>query len=263
MGAKTFCAVFSVILAVLVAVVPVLISRYFFPIGEPPRLDEDQWWGKGDRQDPENTSVNRISISFSDGVLQDLEERLAKTNFFDNLEGIDWEYGINPDYVRELVDYWRAKYDWKKHEKVLNTYPHFKTRISGIEVHFLHYKPELKHGQRALPIMFVHGWPGSFYEFYKVIPKLIEASTGAYAFEIICPSIPGYGFSEAPHQPGFDPVAAARVFIKLMSRLGFQSYYAQGGDWGSAITSAMALMDPRYLFINIYSLINVIVNSLI
>lgn len=246
MGCKTFCAVFVVIVSVSVVVIPILVSQYLFPVGDPPLLELEQWWGKGQEKDHKHdTTINEFSISLSDEALNDLKERLSKTYFFANLEGIDWEYGINPDYVKELVEYWRTKYDWRKQETILNTYKQYKTKISGINVHFQHYKPEVKEGQRLLPILLVHGWPGSFYEFYKVIPKLISASTDDYAFAIICPSIPGYGLSEAPHKPGFEPFAAGRIFSKLMERLGYDSYYIQGGDWGSAITSAMALMDPR------------------
>ena len=249
MGCKTLCAVFVVIVSVSIVVVPMLLSKYLFQIGEVPRIDEHQWWGKGQdqsREQKEDTSINRIYMSLSDEILSDLKDRLSKTYFFENLEGIDWEYGINPDYMKQLVEYWKTKFDWRKQETLINTYPQFKTKISGIEVHFVHYKPDqLKEGQRLIAIMMVHGWPGSFYEFYKVIPKLIAASTDDYAFAIVCPSIPGYGLSEAPHKPGFDTFAAGRVFTKLMDRLGYESYYIQGGDWGSAITKAMAIMNPR------------------
>lgn len=251
MGCKTNCAVFVLIASVSVAVIPTLVSRFLFSVDEPPLLELNtelkQWWGRGQEtdQEPEGTAIKEFSISLSNEVLNDLKERLAKTYFFENLEGIDWEYGINPDYVKELVEYWRTKYDWRSQEEILNTYKHYKTKINGLDVHFLHYKPEVKEGQRVLPIMLVHGWPGSFYEFYKVIPKLIAASTDDYAFSVICPSIPGYGLSEAPHKPGFEAFAAGRIFFKLMERLGYESYYVQGGDWGSAIARAMALMNPR------------------
>ena len=247
MGFKTYCAVFVVIVGISIVVVPMLLSKYLFPTGEVPRIDEHEWWGKGqESEQKEDTSINRIYMSLSDEILSDLKDRLSKTYFFENLEGIDWEYGINPDYMKQLVEYWKTKFDWRKQETLINTYPQFKTKISGIEVHFVHYKPDqLKEGQRLIAIMMVHGWPGSFYEFYKVIPKLIAASTDDYAFAIICPSIPGYGLSEAPHKPGFNSISAARVFTKLMDRLGYESYYVQGGDWGSVITRAMAIMNPR------------------
>lgn len=258
MGCKTFCAVFIVIVSVSVAVIPILVSRYMFPVGEPPLLELKQWWGKGQETDHElDTAIKEFAISLSDEVLTDLKERLSKTYFFENLEGIDWEYGTNPDYVKDLVEYWRSMYDWRRHEKILNTYKHYKTKISGLDVHFLHYKPELKEGQRLVPIMLVHGWPGSFYELYKVIPKLIAASTDDYAFSVICPSIPGYGLSEAPHKPGFEPFAAGRIFCTLMERLGYESYYIQGGDWGTSITSAMALMAPRLEYCDKVSCIRV------
>ncbi|XP_067048086.1 epoxide hydrolase 1-like [Acropora muricata] len=257
MGCKTFCTVFVVVFGVSVAVVSMLIGSYLFPIPETPRLDEHQWWGKGQETDhEEDTSVNRMYVNLSDETLTDLKERLSKTLFFENLEGIDWEYGVNPEYMKDVVEYWKTKFDWRKQESILNTYPHYKTKISGLDIHFVHHKAELKEGQKELAIMMVHGWPGSFYEFYPVIPKLISASTDKYAFSIICPSIPGYGLSEAPHKPGFDTFAAARVFAKLMDRLGYPSYYLQGGDWGSAITSAWAIMNPsqiRGLHLNMFS----------
>ena len=246
MGCKTFCAVFVVIVSVSIVVFPMLLGRYLYQIPETPRLDEQQWWGRGQLTDhKDDTSINRMYVSLSDEILVDLKERLSKTNFFENLEGVEWEYGIDPGYMKAVVEYWKTDFDWRKQEAFMNTYPHYKTNISGIEVHFVHYKAELREGQRELAIMMVHGWPGSFYEFYQVIPKLISASTDKYAFSIICPSIPGFGLSEEPHKPGFDSFAAARVFSKLMNRLGYDSYYLQGGDWGSAITSALAIMNPR------------------
>lgn len=257
MGCKTFCAVFVVIVSVSIVVFPMLLGRYLYQIPETPRLDEQQWWGRGQLTDHEDdTSINRMYVNLSDEILVDLKERLSKTNFFENLEGVEWEYGIDPGYMKAVVEYWKTDFDWRKQEAFINTYPHYKTKISGIEVHFVHYKAELREGQRELAIMMVHGWPGSFYEFYQVIPKLISASTDEYAFSIICPSIPGYGLSEAPHKPGFDSFAAARVFSKLMNRLGYDSYYLQGGDWGSAITSALAIMNPsqvRGLHLNMFT----------
>uniref|UniRef100_A0A8D0F5V2 Epoxide hydrolase n=1 Tax=Strix occidentalis caurina TaxID=311401 RepID=A0A8D0F5V2_STROC len=121
----------------------------------------------------------------------------------------------------------------------------------GIDIHFIHVKPSyVPHGRAVQPLLMVHGWPGSFYEFYKIIPLLTEPAAhglneGDVVFEVICPSIPGYGFSEAPHQKGFDTVATARIFHKLMNRLGFKEYYLQGGDWGSRITTNMAQMLPQ------------------
>ena len=132
MGCKTNCAVFVLIASVSVAVIPTLVSRFLFSVDEPPLLELNtelkQWWGRGQETDhePEGTAIKEFSISLSNEVLNDLKERLAKTYFFENLEGIDWEYGINPDYVKELVEYWRTKYDWRSQEEILNTYKHYK-----------------------------------------------------------------------------------------------------------------------------------------
>ena len=178
MGCRTYCAVFVAIVSISVVVIPIILSRYFANDCKPPPLDREEWWGKGDKNNNKpDSSVYEFPISLTDGVLKDLNERLSKTRFFENLDGIDWEYGINPDYMRELTEYWRTKYDWRKQEKILNTYKHYKTKINGIKIHFLHFQPELREGQRIVPIMRVHGWPGSFYEFYKVIPKIVASST--------------------------------------------------------------------------------------
>ncbi|KAG9469903.1 hypothetical protein GDO78_019388 [Eleutherodactylus coqui] len=149
-----------------------------------------------------------------------------------------------------VISYWRNKFDWKKQVKILNKYPHFKTTIEGLDVHFIHVKPlHVTPGQKVYPLLMVHGWPGSFYEFYHILPLLTEP--GKYglnpnvAFEVICPSIPGYGFSEASSKKGFNANAAARIFYKLMLRLGFNEFYLQGGDWGSRITTILSQMKPE------------------
>ena len=120
--------------------------------------------------------------------------------YVESIEGTNFNYGFNSNYLKQVVEYWKTKYDWRKQEKELNKYNHFKTQIEGINVHFVHVKPT-KPSKTVIPLMMIHGWPGSFIEFYKVIPLLTEPVDGV-AFELICPSIPGYGFSEAPHQEG-------------------------------------------------------------
>ncbi|MEE6527326.1 hypothetical protein FKM82_028632, partial [Ascaphus truei] len=120
----------------------------------------------------------------------------------------------------------------------------------GLEVHFIHVKPpHLAPGQKTRPLLMIHGWPGSFYEFYRILPMLTEPAKHGlnpdFTFEVICPSIPGYGFSEAPHKKGFNAAAAARIFYKLMLRLGFKEFYLQGGDWGSRISTLLAQMKPE------------------
>ncbi|KAJ0066723.1 hypothetical protein NL108_002326, partial [Boleophthalmus pectinirostris] len=175
----------------------------------------------------------------------DLYERIDRTRFSDPLEDSAFHYGFNTNYLKKVVSYWRHQFDWKKQVDMLNKYPHYKTKIEGsLDVHFIHVQPKNKAHQKVLPLMLVHGWPGCFYEFYKIIPLLTE-DQGDVVFELIIPSIPGYGYSEAPHKKGFNSLAAARIFLTLMERLGFSQFYLQGGDWGSLITTNMAQMKPE------------------
>ncbi|XP_052661224.1 LOW QUALITY PROTEIN: epoxide hydrolase 1-like [Harpia harpyja] len=214
----------------------------------------DGWWGSGERalKGKEDESIRPFKIETSDKEIEDLHRRLeqARTTA-PHLEGAAFHYGFNSSYLQKVVAYWRNQFDWCKQVEVLNKYAHFQTTIEGIDIHFIHVKPSyVPHGRAVQPLLMVHGWPGSFYEFYKITPLLTEPARhslneGDVVFEVICPSIPGYGFSEAPHQKGFDTIATARIFHKLMNRLGFKEYYLQGGDWGSRITTNMAQMLPQ------------------
>ncbi|KAM9365375.1 epoxide hydrolase 1 [Pholidichthys leucotaenia] len=207
------------------------------PIGE-------GWWGVGVKPFSEDTKVYSFEVKTSDKEIEDLYERIDRTRYADPLEDSGFQYGINTTYLKKVVSYWRHEFDWKKQVAVLNQHPHFKTKIEGLDVHFIHVRPPHRENQKVLPLMLVHGWPGSFYEFYKILPLLTQNHDGV-VFEVICPSIPGYGYSEAPHKQGFDSLAAARIFLKLMERLGFTQFYLQGGDWGAVITTNMAQMKPH------------------
>ncbi|XP_044303617.1 epoxide hydrolase 1-like [Varanus komodoensis] len=211
------------------------------------------WWGPGERptRDKEDEEIRPFQVQTSEKEIQDLHLCLDLARYTPPLEGAAFNYGFNSNYLKKVVSYWRNQFDWQKQVKILNQYSHYKTTIEGIEVHFIHVKASPSSNAKAVrPLLMVHGWPGSFYEFYKIIPLLTDpAAHGLHGedvvFEVICPSIPGYGFSEAPHKQGFDTLAAARIFHKLMQRLGFQEYYLQGGDWGSRITTNMAQMLPN------------------
>ncbi|NXT22652.1 HYEP hydrolase, partial [Syrrhaptes paradoxus] len=213
----------------------------------------DGWWGSGERpaKGKEEERIRPFKIETSDKEIEDLYQRLDQFRYTPPLERAAFHYGFNSNYLQKVVAYWRNQFDWRKQVEVLNKYPHFQTTIEGIDIHFIHVKPPyVPHGRAVQPLLMVHGWPGSFYEFYKIIPLLTEPARhglneGDVVFEVICPSIPGYGFSEAPHQKGFNTIAAARIFHKLMNRLGFNQYYIQGGDWGSRITTDMAQMLPQ------------------
>ncbi|KAK7133745.1 hypothetical protein R3I94_015565 [Phoxinus phoxinus] len=209
---------------------------------------QDGWWGVGAcPQEPEDDSIRPFKVETTPEEIEDLHRRLDQTRSFPSLEDSQFNYGFNSKYLDKVVSYWRNDFSWSKQVDKLNKYPHFKTKIEGIDIHYVHVKPKnLPEGIRAVPLMMVHGWPGSFFEFYGIIPLLTEpASPDDIAFEVICPSIPGYGFSEAPHKKGFDSVCAAHIFNKLMKRLGFNQYYVQGGDWGWLITTNMTQLDPN------------------
>ncbi|KAA0708436.1 Epoxide hydrolase 1 [Triplophysa tibetana] len=207
---------------------------------------QDDWWGEGSvPQGPEDDSIRPFTIETTSEEIEDLHQRLDQTRTFPSLEESQFHYGFNSRYLEKVVSYWRNDFVWKKQVDKLNRYPHFKTKIDGIDIHYVHVKPKnLPEGTSAVPLMMVHGWPGSFYEFHGIIPLLTEPSRpDDIAFEVICPSIPGYGFSEAPHKKGFDSVCAAHIFSKLMKRLGFNEFYVQGGDWGWLITTNMAQLE--------------------
>ncbi|XP_072503808.1 epoxide hydrolase 1 isoform X1 [Notamacropus eugenii] len=211
---------------------------------------KDAWWGPGSKSSTrEDESIRPFKVETSDEEIKDLYQRIDLTRFTPPLEDSRFHYGFNSSYLKKVVSYWRNQFDWKKQVEILNKYPHFKTKIEGLDVHFIHVKPtKPPAGHKVKPLLMIHGWPGSFYEFYKIIPLLTDPESHGLnynqVFEVICPSIPGYGFSEAPHKQGFDTVAAAQIYCKLMTRLGFQEFFVQGGDWGSLICTNMAQMAP-------------------
>jgi len=189
-------------------------------------------------------AIERFEIRVDDSVLEDLRSRLVRTRFPDQIEGTGWEYGTPVDYLRELVAYWRDTYDWRAQEARLNQLAHFRTRIDGQSIHFIHARSARAD---AFPLLIMHGWPGSIVEFLEVIPRLTapEAHGGraADAFHVIAPSLPGYGFSEPTRTRGWDVRRIARAFIELMRRLGYTRYGAQGGDWGAQVATRIAALD--------------------
>ena len=182
-------------------------------------------------------TIERFEIHVDDAVLEDLQRRLARTRFPDQIEGTGWEYGVPTGYVRELVEYWRNGYDWRAQEARLNQFDHFRTAIDGQSIHFIHARSPRSD---AFPLLIVHGWPGSIVEFLDVIPRLTDD------FHLVVPSLPGYGFSEPTRAPGWDPTRIARAFMELMHRLEYDRYGAQGGDWGAQVTTMIGALDPGH-----------------
>ncbi|MGH7836451.1 MAG: epoxide hydrolase family protein, partial [Candidatus Binataceae bacterium] len=185
--------------------------------------------------------IRPFKIEVSEALLEDLRERLERTRFPDEVPDTGWEYGTNLAYMRELVEYWRTKYDWRRQEAALNRFDHFKTNLDGLDLHFIHAKGR---GPNPKPLLLSHGWPGTIYEFMEIIPMLTDpgahGADPAQSFDVVAPSLPGYGFSGHPQVRATNIQAIAELFHRLMTAaLGYSRYCAQGGDWGSAITSRL------------------------
>src|SRR5262245_20113960 len=191
--------------------------------------------------------IQSFQLHVEDAVLEDLHERLARTRIPDQIPDTGWEYGVPVEYLRELVEHWRDRYDWRSHEAQLNALPQFRTRIDGQSVHFIHLRSP---HDDALPLLLTHGWPGSVIEFLDVIPRLTDpeahGGVASDAFHVVVPSLPGYGFSEPTRTRGWDVPRIARAFIELMTRLGYARYGAQGGDWGAQVTTRIGALDPEH-----------------
>lgn len=195
-----------------------------------------------------NDPVKPFTIDVSEAVLDDLRDRLARTRFPDQIEDAGWSYGTDLSYLKELCAYWRTGFDWRAQERALNRFDHFRTKINGLGIHFIHQRSKEKN---AIPLIITHGWPGSFVEFTKIIGPLTDpvghGGRAEDAFHVICPSIPGYGFSDAPKESGFECRQMAEIFAKLMAKLGCTQYGAQGGDWGGVISAWLAAIDTAHV----------------
>jgi hypothetical protein len=191
-------------------------------------------------------AIRPFTIQVSDAVLADLKSRLAAARIPEPLQGDGWTYGTDLGYLRRLVAYWRDGFNWREQERRLNQFEQFTTTIDGQRLHFVHRRS--KHAN-ALPLLITHGWPGSFVEFTKIIGPLTDpeahGGVAADAFHVVMPSIPGFAFSEAPREPGFNPARIAALEAALMARLGYTRYGVQGGDWGSIISTQVALDRTR------------------
>jgi pimeloyl-ACP methyl ester carboxylesterase len=188
--------------------------------------------------------IKPFKIEIAQSVLDDLQRRLKQTRWTDEPNDAGWNYGTNPKYLRELVDYWQNRYDWRKQEAELNKFEHFKTHIDGIDIHFIHVRGK---GPNPKPLLLTHGWPDSFYRFYKVIPMLTDPARHggdpSKSFDVIVPSIPGFGFSGHVALSHDD---TADLWAKLMTDvLGYKTFVAAGGDMGTGITKSLANKYPQ------------------
>ena len=195
-----------------------------------------------------NAPIIPFEIAIADAAIGDLKRRLAATRMPDQIADTTWEYGTDSSYLSELIAYWQNDFDWKKQETELNQFDQFKTEIDGLDMHFIHQRSE---NPDAIPLMIVHGWPGSVAEFSKIVGPLTDpvAHVGdiADSYHVIAPSLPGFGFSERPNEPGYSPEKIAHILAGLMQRLGYEQYAIAGGDWGAIINRYLANNYPERL----------------
>ena len=193
-------------------------------------------------------AVRAFKIHVDDAVLADLKQRLARTRFPGEIDGSSWDYGTNLAYLKDLIAYWRDKYDWRTAERRLNQFDQFTTTIDGLDIHFIHQRSR---NPNAMPLVITHGWPGSFIEFTKIIPNLINPTahggTADDAFHVVAISLPGFGFSGKPTERGYGPERIAGIIAKLMARLGYTRYGLQGGDWGASVSRFAAINDASHV----------------
>lgn len=192
--------------------------------------------------------VQPFTIRIPDSTLSDLRSRLLQTRWPDQIAASDWKYGASLPYMREIADYWITDFDWRAQERALNDFHHFRAQIDGLGIHFIHERGQ---GPAPLPLVITHGWPGSFVEMLQIIPRLVDpASFGGNAedsFDVVVPSLPGYGFSDRSTKSGMNSFRIAGLWAKLMNGLGYARFGAQGGDWGAGVSTWLSLLHPEII----------------
>ena len=200
------------------------------------------------QEDSADASIRPFNINVPDSLLTDLQDRLSRARFPDEINGAGWDYGTNTAYLKELVAYWRDGFDWRAQEQRLNQFAQFKTNIDGLDIHFIH---ERSSAPNALPLILLNGWPSSIDEYSKVIHALTDPTSddgrAEDAFHVIVPAMPGYGFSDKPRERGYGPEQVADAYTQLMARLGYTRYVIQGSDWGVYTGTRLALRDKAHV----------------
>ncbi|XP_055917183.1 juvenile hormone epoxide hydrolase 2-like [Eupeodes corollae] len=215
----------------------------------PPAFDVNAYWGPGPasayKEDP---SIKPFSIKYTEAA-NELKQQLARPlKLHAPLEDVNFEYGFNTKALRNVIAYWRDNYltRWSEREQFLNKFPQFTTQIQGLKIHYIHVKPSNPGKKKVVPLLLIHGWPGSVREFYELIPMLTTPSKDHdYVFEVIAPSLVGYGWSQGSSKKNFGPLEMSVVFRNLMLRVGHKKFLIQGGDWGSVIGSNLATLFPE------------------
>ncbi len=187
--------------------------------------------------------ITEFKCQISQFAIDDLKFRISQTRWTDEIKGSSWQYGANLSYIKELADYWVDKFDWRKVENEINQYPNYIVEIDGVKIHFLHIKGK---GKISVPLIITHGWPGSFLEMTKLIPLL--TTNPESSFDLIIPSVIGFGFSQKINISGCNLWFIADLWAKLITELGYKKVFAQGGDFGAGISTALALRHPDRMF---------------
>jgi hypothetical protein len=185
-------------------------------------------------------AIQAFQLPYSESAVQDLRERLARTRWPDTIPGSHWDYGVSLDYMKEISQYWKDDFDWKQQIEKMSALHHYRYTSRGVGIHFIHERGK---GPAPIPLILTHGWPGSFLEMLKIIPMLTDpascGSNSADAFDVIVPSLPGYGFSDRPAESGVNTFRIADIWMELMKELGYERLAAQGGDWGADVTTLL------------------------
>src|SRR5215469_14120877 len=189
-----------------------------------------------------------FTIHVENEVLADLRARIHQTRWPDQIPGMGWEQGTDPDELRQLLDYWADGFDWRAQERALNQFQHFRAELDGVRIHFVHERARGGGGhEKAIPLVLTHGWPSTFVELLPLVPLLTDPAAHGIAgpaFDVVIPSLPGYGFSERPARTGINYRYTAALWHRLMQGLGYARYGAGGGDFGAGVATFMALDDP-------------------
>src|SRR5215472_5366861 len=204
---------------------------------------------EGGQQASDKNAVRSFQkVNFPEAELAELRRRINATRWPERETVPDASQGVQLATIQALARYWATDYDWRKVEARLNSLPQFITEIDGLDIHFIHVRSKHKN---ALPLIVTHGWPGSIIEQLKIVDPLTNptahGASASDAFDLVIPSMPGYGFSGKPAPTGWDPIRTARAWVELMKRLGYTRFVAQGGDWGAAVTEQIALQAPPEL----------------
>lgn len=187
-------------------------------------------------------TIREFKVSVDESKIDDLYKRIDLTRWPDEVNDEIWTLGTKKSFLKDAVQYWRNDFNWKIHEKQINDLGSYKFKTKDdLEIHFIHSKSESKN---SIPIIITHGWPGSIQEFFKIIPLLNKDKDGL-SFDVVCPSMPGYGFSDKPSQKGYDSKKIAEINHELMTALGYKKYLVQGGDWGSTVSKWSAELFPN------------------